>query len=233
MNFIDQKIKIIEEFPWNSILNKIDFFEQNYDLQYKYIKSFLTKNISHIEKSVEFVVSVALISFQLSALWEVWWKEIIDFVNNNFWLFLRNNLEFWNLFFIQTKTNKRLIDLKKQRLSKFYNNKNRIFSQLDFFYKNMKDFDFELSKIMNQKLYSKTIVFATKIFWYSMRIISWKFLPFPFDVAIPLDSRIKKIYYKIKNKKWTDKVIVDFFFEISKKTWIPPLHLDSILWIKF
>jgi len=72
---------------------------------------------------------------------------------------------------------------------------------------------------MNQNIYDKTIVFSIKMFAYAMRALGYKFKPFPFEIAIPLDYRLKKINPDL-----------NYWFYVSKQTNIPPLHIDSLIW---
>jgi len=78
---------------------------------------------------------------------------------------------------------------------------------------------------MKQDKNAKTIVFSVKMFGYAMRIYMRKFIPYPFDIAIPVDSRIKKI-----TAKFTEQDPLSFWYVIAKEVGIPPLHIDSIIW---
>jgi N-glycosylase/DNA lyase len=49
------------------------------------------------------------------------------------------------------------------------------------------------------------------------------------NIKIPVDSRIMKIWEKFDIE---GKDIQDYLQKISEKYSIPPLHLDSLLWIK-
>ena len=50
------------------------------------------------------------------------------------------------------------------------------------------------------------------------------------DIFIPIESRIKKIYYtQFPNNELDEKKIQEYFNKISIKYNISPLHLDSIL----
>lgn len=95
----------------------------------------------------------------------------------------------------------------------------------------MKLFNKNISEIMSQKEDAKTIVFTTKMFWYWCRIIFKEFIKYPFDLTIPIDSRIIKIYEKETKKLNNIKEIKKYFYDLSIEYNIPQLHLDSILWI--
>jgi N-glycosylase/DNA lyase len=48
-----------------------------------------------------------------------------------------------------------------------------------------------------------------------------------------VDSRIKKIFFEeTKKKKVSDSQIREYFNYLAQKLNIPPLHLDSLLWVE-
>lgn len=133
-------------------------------------------------------------------------------------------------FLTSSKYNKRLYNLKKNRLVKFDN----FFlswkvEEFDFLYENMVDLLSNIVDIMNMKHVDKTMTFAIKMFGYAARICFDKFIKYPMDIKIPVDSRITKIWEKYDIEA---KDIQNYLQIISEKYSIPPLHLDSLLWIK-
>jgi DNA-(apurinic or apyrimidinic site) lyase len=87
-----------------------------------------------------------------------------------------------------------------------------------------------ISKEMKQKKDAKTVVFAIKMFWYWARVAFGKVITYPYKINIPIDSRLTNIYEKI----WKDNLkIEDFYKKLSKEKNIPPLHLDSVLWVNY
>jgi len=176
------------------------------------------------------VISNALLAYQLSGSWEDYWEEFSDFVlNYNFW----SNLDikkFFDNFLSVCACNKRLINIKKARINKI-NDFLEIFTWKEkFFYNNIQEMQNALAKSMKQDKKAKTIVFAIKMFWYAARNIWW-FKKYPYDISIPIDSRLEKIYNKYNKNK--NLKIEDFYNTISQKTSIPALHLDSFLWINY
>jgi len=83
----------------------------------------------------------------------------------------------------------------------------------------------DLERNLGIRKYSKTVIFAVKMFGYSCRIIFREFIVYPFEIDIPLDSRIIKF-----TQKFTNKDFLGFWRDISIKSGVPPLHIDSILW---
>lgn len=99
----------------------------------------------------------------------------------------------------------------------------------------MKIFNNHIATIVGNKDSMKTIVFATKMYGYGCRIVFDYTVPYSMDIQIPVDSRIIKIFkynYHGDNDA-TDKSIRSYYRDLSLKYNIPPLHLDSLLRIKY
>jgi DNA-(apurinic or apyrimidinic site) lyase len=91
-----------------------------------------------------------------------------------------------------------------------------------------------IAKIMKANNQSKTIVFAIKMFGYATQIITKQETIYPMKISIPIDSRIKTIYKnQFPNINHNDNQVQQYFDELSLKNNIPPLHLDSILWLDY
>jgi DNA-(apurinic or apyrimidinic site) lyase len=102
---------------------------------------------------------------------------------------------------------------------------------MDWYHDDMVDLWQDLSKAMSVPVWSKTLCFAVKMFGYAARVVFEKFIPYPFDVAIPVDSRIRKIFLTSYGEL-SDKEIIEKTYELSKISGIPSLHLDSLFWVK-
>ncbi len=189
-------------------------------------------NTDQKTKFIQAVLQNALISYQLSWTWEDWWGE--------FWVWISKKiniakLENWKKFLYNSKNNKRLLEIKIKRLDKsktildLLSNEESIYD----YYQNMYDLNKDIAKIMNQKEDAKTVVFATKMFAYACRIAFNKIIIYPYEISIPIDSRIEKIYYRHKQDKASKKQIKCFFDQLSRESKIPPLHLDSLLWVDY
>lgn len=160
--------------------------------------------------------SISLGEFIDSWSSQEWHKKIIKELS----IFLPNSK--WNKRFVETKINR----LKKLEpfLGKFDKNK-------DFYMENLIVLRDELAETMWQKKDAKTIVFAIKmiLYWYTI-VNNWKSTLCPFEIEIPIDSRLTKIFDKYKEKHTNIKV---FYSELSKKLQIPEIHLDAIIWVNF
>ena len=83
--------------------------------------------------------------------------------------------------------------MKKIRINKILKFITKFKEKETFYYENMLVFLEDLSKAMRQKKTAKTLVFAVKMFSYGARIYFDKFILVPYEIAIPMDSRILKI----------------------------------------
>ena len=101
-----------------------------------------------------------------------------------------------------------------------------VWSEQEYYYKNMVELRSELSKTMKQKNDAKTIVFAIKMFGYGARNV-FDFEEYPKEINIPIDSRLTNIFEKYK---WEYSDINKFYLDLSIKLNILPLHLDGIIW---
>ena len=132
-------------------------------------------------------------------------------------------------FLKSSKNNKRIYNIKKNRIEKINQllNSEKNFLQ---YHDKLEQLNEILTKAMNTNTYSKTIVFSIKMFWYAYTIITWNDINYPMTINIPIDSRIKKIYTLNTNKPSSDILQISKYFEnLSKEFNISPLDLDTIL----
>jgi len=199
-------IDILSKFSIEEIL----YFEENYDLQYRYLR-FLYKNIKNQNLFLKLIVINSLLAFQLSYKGEKFWKIFSIYFSKHNDNIYNNFLSFIDLY------NRRFKEIKIKRLNKIYNwikDKDLLIYKDD-----LVKFNSEIAKVMGQNIYDKTIVFSTKIYGYGLRIIGYKII-YPFEIFIPIDNRIGKIS-KDKN----------YWIKLSKEINIPLLHIDSLIWI--
>ncbi len=229
LSLIRQKLALSQ---WQTLLEKIHYFECNYDKQFKSIEKIIQKFPDQKSKILFWIIQNALVSFQLSWNWENRREEFSNYVINNLDIFLTNNFTFRKNLLSNCKNNQRFKKLKLQRIKKSLKIQDIIKNHRKNLYHNMINLNKLLSEIMNQPKTAKTIVFAVKMFGYWARI-NYKFIPYPFEIDIPVDSRITKIYLKEKRlDQATPKEIRNYFRQLSRQIWLPPLHLDSLLWVK-
>lgn len=180
------------------------------------------------------VIYNALISYQIAWSWELRWEEFANKLKSGFDVLLidfiqwKDSLDRWYNLMITSKYNKRLYNIKLSRLKKM---SEFALKSMDWYYDNMIDLWQDLWKAMSVPTSSKTICFAVKMFGYAARVIYDKFIPYPLEIAIPLDSRIRKLFL---TSYWaiSDEEIIAKAYELSKISGISPLHLDSLFWVK-
>jgi len=167
----------------------------------------------------------ALVSFQLSCKGEVYWQEFSDYFASSDTV--PEVVEALKEFLKSSRCNRRYLELKLTRLEKARQVERFLLSSnLEELYHNMKGLRDLLAKFMRQDPGAKTIVFAVKIFAYSMRASGSEFVPFPMEIDIPLDSRIQRLTARLG-------ILGDpkiFWRRVAMSSGIPPLHLDSVLW---
>jgi len=227
---------MLEKFISSYNLEEIRKIEELEDNQFLVLEKALEK-FNNKSLFVYLVVQNALLSYQLSTTWENRWKEFTDHVvANQFSLDKDNLLDWWIEFLVACKWNRRLLNMKRKRVEKTLKLYDDFLSlnKIEYYYNNMFELNQLLANKMNQKNNAKTIVFAVKMYGYVTRIILDKFIPYPMNISMPIDSRITKIYEKETGKiNYKNKDIEEYFGYLSWKYKIPPLHLDSLLWVKY
>lgn len=96
-----------------------------------------------------------------------------------------------------------------------------------------------LARTLKQKTWNKTIAFAAKMAYYSVRGSLKEPHPAPWDVPIPVDLRISCITYTsgLLEASSYKKILsnpykaVEAWNKIAVRSGIPPLNLDSLLWL--
>ncbi len=210
-------------------------FEQK-DRQFLALKKLYKSKKMSNENYLFLIITNALISYQLSWKWEDYWEEFSSFLENKNFANFSEIYTFFEEFLPASKNNKRFIETKLKRVKKLaplapFEGDIRSF---EYYYKNMDKLALDLSKVMNQKIEAKTIVFAVKIFSYWARNVFSYLEYFPKNLMIPIDSRLENLYKKYKNKEIINKKeIKEFYINLSEKLNIPLLHLDAILWVNY
>ena len=218
-NSLEQLIKAIKKLDITSVLD----FEENYDEQYKALKE-LYKELPSKNKFCVLVTFNALISYQLTGTGEQYWKEFANyFKKRNVKGAVDELLEFLK----KSRYNRRLHKAKEQRLKKLRKIEGIIVTNEGEYYSKPRKLLELLSNVLGSPMSSKTLVFAVKMFNYACRIKYARRAILPNDIDIPVDSRIKKLSTNLGESVNP----IRFWREVSSITGIPPLHLDSLLWI--
>jgi len=178
------------------------------------------------------IIANSLVGYQLSSTGEEYWEEFAEFVfRYKFPKEFKFDVlsDFFQEFLPLSKWNKRILNMKIPRLKKTVDLFGKIIWNEEYLYKNLLEFQAILSKYMKQQKDAKTLLFALKMFHYAARIWYWYFVKSPFEIWIPVDSRLTKISDRYNTKKLKDQ---EFWMEVSRLTDIPCLHLDAILWTR-
>lgn len=196
--------------------------EEKIDLQYIYLKN-LKERLEDDELFLKLIILNALVSYQLSTTGENWWREFSEYP----WEDMPGDiLEEYVKFLLNSKGNRRFLEGKIKRIYKLKYFLNTLsLESFRNYYKDMEIFRKSVAKVLNTKGYSKTVVFAVKIFGYGSRIVFKKFIPYPFTIEIPKDSRIERY-----TAKFAEEDVLKFWNKIALESGVPPLHIDSLLW---
>lgn len=106
-----------------------------------------------------------------------------------------------------------------------------------------------VAKCLEANIDDKTIVFAVKMLYYGMKALGIN-ATLPHDIPVPVDRRVIKISYlsglvdfdevgwkasqldEVMSKLFKKpQVVRDAWNAVSLRCGIPPLHLDSVLWL--
>lgn len=182
------------------------------------------------------IIQNALISYQVAWSGPSRWAEYSQKITQDFHILqkIQDTTQRWYDFLTTSRYNKRLYNAKKTRIQKYNKTFRYLYDQHhEIYYKNLSKLTQDLAQAMNQEPNAKTITFATKMFGYGLRILWQPFTHYPHDVSIPVDSRLLQIYYTHQKIPATSTVVQSYFNTLAHENNIPPLHLDSLLWITY
>ncbi len=200
------------------------------DRQFKALER-LFWSIKEKELFLPLILANSTISYLLSSSWENYWEEFsIFFSEKSIWN-LENIVPEIIEFLPLSKGNKRLRNHKITRLHKLTPFIKEFSENTRLFENNFLLLREKLARHMQQKNNSKTIVYTIKMLSYWVRIVKQQDIILPFEIEIPIDSRLIKLYEIFNTDK--DLSIKNFYEILSKKTNIPPIHLDGILWTNY
>ena len=182
------------------------------------------------------ILQNALISYQVAWSWPDRWEEYSQKIIQAFPTLqdTKDTTQRWYDFITTSRYNKRLYNIKKKRIQTYNTRFNTVYDkQYNTYYKDLSQLTQDLAQAMNQTIHAKTITFAIKMFGYGLRIVWHPFTHYPHDVSIPVDSRLLQIYHKYEEKTQDTKKVQQYFNLLAQDYNIPPLHLDSLLWIVY
>lgn len=186
------------------------------------------------------VLQCALVGFQIAWSGPLWREEFAAKIQTDWdklYKLQYNNIDRWYQFLTTSTYNKRLYNNKRKRLEKFAIAYNAIVSKQSIlsYHDTMTNLWMELSAAMQQHPHNKTMAFAVKMYGYAIRIVTNNFIHYPMNIVIPLDSRLRRIAMQQNTIYATanDQMIIDYYQWLAEQHNIPPLHLDSLIWIDY
>lgn len=189
----------------------------------------------------------ALVTYQLSMDGETYWMKFAELVSDLCPSSYDDVLEV--VIKALKKLHKFAVNEKEKRLNKL-----RLCMDI---YDLISGGDFNLirsrvSKCLGAGINDKTIVFSIKMIYYGVKSLGRDIL-LPFDIPIPIDRRVVKISYtsglidieglshytsdkyvpydKVIRSKQSLNILRDAWSKVSLESSIPPLHLDTVLWL--
>ncbi|NJF24686.1 N-glycosylase/DNA lyase [Thermococcus sp. Bubb.Bath] len=198
--------------------------EEKVDLQFDALRN-LRENLGNDELFLNLVVANSIVSYQLSGKGENWWWEFSRYFSSH--PPKGGIVDAYLEFLPASRTNRRLVARKLSRLKKLepFLDSLDIDDLRNYYFAGMVKLREELAETLGSRKSAKTVVFAIKMFGYAGRIAFEEFVPYPMELEIPEDVRIKVYTGRITNEP-----PVSFWGRVSKETGVPPLHIDSILW---
>lgn len=199
------------------------------DRQFKALKR-LYFELNNKDTFIPLIILNSTVWYLLSSSGEDYWEEFSEyFWNKNF---TQKQLpDEIKIFLPISKGNKRLNTHKNARITKITPFITLYEKKKQRYQKNWILFLDDLSKHMNQKKQAKTITFTLKMFAYGVRIQENKDILSPFEIEIPIDSRLTKLYQLYNTDAKIS--ISDFYKKLSIALQIAPLHLDGLIWTKY
>lgn len=195
------------------------------------------------------IVLNSIISYRLSGRGEDYWNEFALYVSKaDEPKSLVEAVKLVLSFLSTSKINVALRSSKTSRLLRASTAKilepNNIVRQA----RDLRKFAEALALSLRSRWSSKTIVFSLKMICYACRAHYGRAFIAPFSIPIPIDSRIAKLSWTsgvvdvegVGLRKWGDVIEAVMsksrtaqraWSAVARKSEIPPLHLDSILWL--
>ena len=207
-----EKIKRLTEVLKDFSLKDIEEIESS-DRQFKALRE-LFRGVKEPEKFLKLIVINALLSYQLQMKGEEYWEAFARFFKDA--KGVDDFPDFLSLY------NRRFLSAKLKRFKKVKRCVEELFRKfsLNELGENLELLVEHLSGCLSQKRDAKTVVFAAKMFMYGYRIAFGRYPGGLWNIEIPLDSRLKKVFPSVK--EWR---------EVARELGIPPIRLDALIWV--
>lgn len=229
METVERLISVLSEFNIYDVMR----LEEKYDVQYSALKR-LYESLDRPNVFLCLIVLNAICSYQLNCTGEEFWSLFSKYFSLNASrlseiMNIESIVGMYSDFLSSCRCSKRLLAQKMKRISKVKPLLAKVMEDPRIYAEDPKLLQVELSKYLGAKWNTKTIVFTVKMFNYGARISLGVRRALPQDIPIPVDYRLKRISQSLGVKG----DVQEFWQELSNKTGIPPLHLDTLLWVGY
>ena len=198
-------------------------FEEKYDQQYHALKFLKAKFRGR--NFIALVALNALVCYRLSCRGETYWWEFSRYFTK---LRPKDSLSMLKEFLSSSRCNRLGIRQKLRRIEKVHDVVDRLVNNINWLVRNQLRFAWEVARRLGCDTGTKTVAFMVKMVNYALRISTGEKIVAPFDIDIPLDRRILDVSGRLgirnSRQEWR---------RISLSTGIPPLHIDSLIWVGY
>jgi DNA-(apurinic or apyrimidinic site) lyase len=218
--------------------------EEKLDPQFKALKK-LSLAVGTGWASV-YALLVSLISYKLSMRGEEWWECAASLISSRRKArppYGLNEVVDDVLWFIDNCRGSILArEARKKRVQQVYIGSRKILEVLasnpEYFYSNAETIVKTLARTLGVEDWRKTVVFTAKMVYYAIREPGDRRLV-NIEIPIPVDTRVACASYSsmvVEASNYMEivrnpRVAQEAWSKISKKTGIPVLNLDSLLWL--
>lgn len=235
---------IIKKIGINSILKL-----EEKDPQYLALKD-IYNHVNDVGITCLLAICNALISYRLHGSGEEYWREFADFIKTtHIDLDPDKIVDVVIEFLYHSNINRFLCNQKASRLRrlKLSGRHRSIVHECCKLEPNLLKLNVIIADGVKADIHSKTIVFAVKMAYYSLRTSGKTIIP-PIDISIPVDRRIALLSYtsgilefegiELKNPRFLElkllskpSIIREAWFRVAHLSNTPPLNIDSLLWV--
>ncbi len=210
----------------NLNLNCVRGFEERLDPQFSALEELFKSFRGEVADYLKLVILNAISSYQLKMTGERWWNTFSRVFRDRE---LGDLLEEYSAFLERYKV--RLLPQKLRRVRKLWKALSDLTEgDLRELYEDMLSFRDLVASSLGASQLAKTVVFSVKMFGYASRIAFKRFIPYPMEIDIPVDIRVKRISEVLFGKSLSEAKVISLWREISTESGIPPLHIDSVIW---
>jgi DNA-(apurinic or apyrimidinic site) lyase len=223
---------------------KLMELEERLDPQFKALKR-LAQVVGKGWASV-YALLVSLVSYKLLMRGEEWWDCMSSFIASRRGgrppSSTRDAVDDVIWFIDNCRGSALARDARKRRILKVYTSSRELLEKLaldpEYFYSNMEVMVKALARALDVEEWRKTVVFTAKMVYYAIRDPGDRRLV-NLNIPIPVDTRVACASYSsmvVEAGSYMEvmrspKPAQEAWNEVSRRTGIPVLNLDSLLWL--